>query len=177
MGRDAGPQPDHHGYPRLFPGRRLRADGRAHPDRQRRRGDVDAVRARVLRRARLPHAVRPTARRGDGDGDGQDLYVRTDVPGREIQDPAAPDGVLDDRARDGVLRPGDEHGGGRRAAVPHRPRRRGGLPPRARDPRPRRRPPRSLGRSSVPAPDLLRGRRAPHGRRDADPPRRGDRRP
>ena len=47
----------------------------------------------------LSDAIRSALQRGDRRGAGQGLYLRSDVSRREVQDPAAPDRVLDGRAR------------------------------------------------------------------------------
>ena len=60
----------------------------------------------------------------------QGLHVRPDVPGRELEHDAAPGRVLDDRAGDGVLRAGRQHGPGRAVPEAHLPRRAGRSAPR-----------------------------------------------
>ncbi len=87
------------GDPRLLLRAGLRPDRLAHPDGLLGRGDVDPLRDGLLRREGVPVAVGsalPRARRG---GVRKGLLLRSDVPGGEVEDPAPPDGVLDDRAR------------------------------------------------------------------------------
>ncbi len=71
----------------------------ADPHAGRLRGDLDPVRDRLLRRQGLPLAVRPALPRAGGRGVRQGLLLRADLPRREVEDPAPPDGVLDGRAR------------------------------------------------------------------------------
>src|SRR5207247_10116526 len=54
-------------------------------------------------------ADRSTLRRGRGRGARQGVLLWADVPRREIEDPAPPDGVLDGRARGGLERLRSEH--------------------------------------------------------------------
>ena len=63
------------------------------------RGDVDALRDRVLRREGVPVAVGPALPRARGGRVRQGLLLRADVPRREVEDAAAPDRVLDGGAR------------------------------------------------------------------------------
>ena len=63
------------------------------------RGHVDAVSGGLLWRSGVPDAVRPALHRVDGAGAGQGVQLRADVPRGEVEDAAAPDRVLDDRAR------------------------------------------------------------------------------
>ena len=61
---------------------------------------------------------------------GQGLHLRPDVPGRELEHPAAPRRVLDDRTGDGVLRPERQHGPGRGVPQADHRRRAGSTAPR-----------------------------------------------
>ena len=95
------------------------------------RGDVDAVRDRLLRREGVPVAVGPALPRAGRRGVRQGLLLRADVPRREVEDAPPPDGVLDGRARGGVPRVRRPLRAGRGVRrVPRRPRARA-LPPRS----------------------------------------------
>ena len=62
------------------------------------RRHVDAVSRGLLRRSRVPDAERAALCGGDGAGAGQGVQLRADVSRGEVEDAAAPDGVLDGRA-------------------------------------------------------------------------------
>ena len=84
-------------------------------------GHEHAVRGQVLRgRQGVPDADRAALQRGHRDGARQGVLLRADVPRREEQDAAAPDRVLDGRARDGVRRPRRRHGARRGLLVERR---------------------------------------------------------
>ena len=57
---------------------------------------------------------RPALSGGRGHGPGPGLLLRPHLPGRKIQDPAPPDGVLDGGGRGRLLYPGRRHGTGGR---------------------------------------------------------------
>ena len=100
--------------PRLLPLPRVHEGRLADPDAERLRGDLEPLRDAVHRgREGLPLAVGPALPRARVRGARQGLLLRPDVPGREVEDAAAPARVLDGRAR-GRL-PGD-----RRPARPRR---------------------------------------------------------
>ncbi len=92
------------GDPRLLLRPRFRAHRLADPHRQRRRGNVDAVRDRLLRREGVPLAVGPALPRARRGGVRKRLLLRPDVPRGEVEDAPAPHGVLDGRARGRVPR-------------------------------------------------------------------------
>src|SRR5664280_1623043 len=86
----------------------LRQHRLADPHPGRVRGDLDAFRDRLLRREGVPVAVGAALPRTGGGRARQGVLLRADVPCREVQDPLAPDGVLDGRARgrlDALRRP------------------------------------------------------------------------
>ena len=95
----AGAQRGRAGDPRLLLRARLHPHRLADPHRRRLRGDLDAVRDRLLRREGVPLAVRPALPRAGRGGVRQGLLLRPDLPRREVEDPPPPDGVLDGRAR------------------------------------------------------------------------------
>ncbi len=92
---------------------------------------------------------RPALRRGGGDGGGQDLLLRPDLPRREEQDAPPPHRVLDGRARGGLRHPRRRHASGRKAGRLRGGPRAGEAPPRAGAAGARRRP--SWRRSSCPS--------------------------
>ena len=103
----------HQGHPRLLRFARLHAGRLADSHAGGLRGDLDAVRGALLRsRQGVPDAVRSALRRGRGDGGGQGIRLRADFPRREEQDAAAPDRVLDGRARGRLDGPRRRHGSG-----------------------------------------------------------------
>jgi asparaginyl-tRNA synthetase len=87
----------------------LFAGGRAHPHAGGLRGHHHAVRDRILWRKGLPHPERPALQRGHHHGLWAHLLLWPYLSRRKEQDPAAPDRVLDGRARDGLRRPGRLH--------------------------------------------------------------------
>ena len=98
--------------PRLLPLARLHEGRLADPDAERLRGDLEPLRDAVHRgREGLPLAVGAALPRAGRRGPRQGLLLRPDVPGREVEDAAAPARVLDGRAR-GRL-PGDRRPEGR----------------------------------------------------------------
>ena len=98
----AGAQRGRAGDPRLLLRARVHPHRLADPHPRRLRGDLDAVRDRLLRRQGLPLAVRPALPRAGRGGPRQGLLLRPHLPRREVEDPPPPDGVLDGRARGGL---------------------------------------------------------------------------
>ena len=117
----AHPQRDREGHPRFFLRSRLRSHRLADPHRERRGGNVDALRDRLLRREGLSLAVRAALSRARGGSVRPRVLLRADISRGEVEDAPAPDGVLDDRARGGVSRVRGAAGSGRGVhRVPHR---------------------------------------------------------
>ena len=83
---------------RLLLRARVRPHRLADPDGLLGRGDLDALRDRLLRRQGVPLAVRAALPRARGRGLRQGLLLRPDVPGGEVEDAPAPDRILDGRA-------------------------------------------------------------------------------
>jgi hypothetical protein len=84
--------------PRLLLPAGLRADRHADPHRLDRGARGDALRDRLLRRARVPGADGAALRRGGVPRVPARLLLRPDVPCGEVEDAAPPDRVLDGRA-------------------------------------------------------------------------------
>src|ERR1041385_9247685 len=98
------------GDPRFLFRAPFRTGGHAHSLGSDRRARRDALRHRVLRsRQGVPRPDGPAVRRGRGRGARQGVLLRPHVPRREIEDPAAPDRVLDGGARGGLERLRREH--------------------------------------------------------------------
>ena len=95
----AAAQRDRAGHPRLLLRARVRADRLADPHAGRVRRHLDAVPDRLLRRSGVPQPVRAALPRARRRRARQGLLLRADLPRREVEDAAAPDGVLDGRAR------------------------------------------------------------------------------
>ncbi len=89
---------DRAGDPGLLLPPRVHFDRFAHPDGLLRRRDVDPLRDRLLRRQGVPLAVGAVVPRAGGRGLREGLLFRPDVPRGKVEDAAAPDRVLDDRA-------------------------------------------------------------------------------
>src|SRR5688572_2698207 len=105
-----GPPRGDPGGSRLLRPARLHPCGHSDSHRVHRGGGRRAVRHRLLRPGQgLPGPDRPALRGGRGGGAGQDLLLRPHLPGREIEDPAPPDRVLDGRARSGLQRLRRQH--------------------------------------------------------------------
>ena len=92
----------------------------ADPDAGGVRRHVDAVSGGLLRRSGVPDAERPALHRVHGAGAGQGVQLRADVPRGEVEDAAAPDGVLDDRAGGSLHGPRRADGAGRELHLAHR---------------------------------------------------------
>ena len=75
---------------------------------------------RLLRRAGLPDAVRPALCRSDRDGAGQGVFLRPNVPRREIEDSPPSHRVLDGRAGSRLRRTRRRDGTGRGPHQLHR---------------------------------------------------------
>ena len=99
MGRHPRAPRDHAVDQRVFRQAGLHPLRRPDPHAERVRGHLHAFRHQLFRREGVSHAVRPALRRSGRDGVRQDLRLRPDVPGREIQDPQTSYRVLDGRAR------------------------------------------------------------------------------
>ena len=81
----------------------------------------------LLRQEDEPHRERPARGRARRHRRGRDLHLRPHLPGGELQHPAPPRGVLDDRAGNGLLRHQRRHGARRRVREIPRPVRPGPL--------------------------------------------------
>jgi hypothetical protein len=68
----------------------------------------------LLWQTRLPDGERPAGSGNHGHGLHQCLYLWPHLSGRKLQHLSPPGGVLDGGARNGLLRPGGQHGPGRR---------------------------------------------------------------
>ena len=97
-GHPARARRNHQSGARFLRRPRLHPDRSADPHARRLRRHDHAVPGRLLRRAGLPHAVRPALYRSHGHGARQGLFLRPDVSRRKIEDPPPPDRVLDGRA-------------------------------------------------------------------------------
>ena len=111
----------------------------ADPHARRLRRHHHAVPRRLLRGAGVPHAVRPALHRSHGDGAGQGLQLRPDVPRGEVEDAPPSHRVLDGRARGRVPAARRPDGAGRRVHHLDRDARAGEPPAGAGDHRPRHR--------------------------------------
>ena len=74
----------------FFDTQRIHPHRPAHPYARRLRRNLHALPRGLLRRAGLPHAVRPALHRSHGHGARQGLFVRPNFPRGKIEDPPPP---------------------------------------------------------------------------------------